>query len=76
MRDGDGKDCCGLEIEKLFRTTVKLMGSELHLVFDNPPIVLLEGNLRPLNRGNINDEEMATLCFPMLKENTRMIFDK
>jgi len=65
-----------LEIDKLFRALVKLEGSDLHLKVDNPPIVRVKGSLRPMNRGPVSDEEMARLCFPMLDERNRRIFEE
>ena len=65
----------GLEIDKLFRTLVKLEGSDLHLKADRPPFVRVNGTLRPLNRGPIDDEELARLCLPMMDKRLRTIFD-
>jgi twitching motility protein PilT len=67
-----------LEIDKLFRAVVKLEGSDLHLKGDAPPYVRVAGTLRPLNRGPIDDEEMARLVFPMVDcdERRRKIFDE
>lgn len=64
------------EIDKLFRALVKLSGSDLHLKVDRPPIVRVNGTLRPMNRGPINDEEMVRLCMPLLNERNRRIFDE
>jgi twitching motility protein PilT len=55
-----------LEIEKLFRTVIKHQGSHLHLRVGSPPFLRVQGTLRPLDRGPIDDEEMAQLIFPML----------
>jgi twitching motility protein PilT len=55
------------EIDKLFRTLVKLEGSDLHLKVGLPPYVRVNGSLRPLNREPINDEEMLRLIVPMIK---------
>src|SRR5215467_11504571 len=65
-----------LEIDKLFRALVKLKGSDLHLKVGRPPIVRVNGDLRPLQRGPIDDEEMVRLCFPMMTERNRNIFDR
>lgn len=65
-----------LEIDKLFRTLVKLEGSDLHLKADRPPFVRVNGSLRPLNRGPIDDEEMVRLCIPMMDERNRRIFEE
>ena len=56
-----------LEIDKLFRALVKLEGSDLHLKVGLPPYVRVNGTLRPLNRGPIDDEEMVRLIFPMIE---------
>ncbi len=64
------------EIDKLFRALVKLSGSDLHLKADRPPIVRVNGTLRPMNRGPIGDEEMVRLCIPLLNERNRRIFDE
>ena len=53
-----------LEIDKLFRTTVKFEASDLHLKVGTPPIIRVKGDLRRLNRGPIDDEEMARLLLP------------
>jgi twitching motility protein PilT len=65
-----------LEIDKLFRALVKLKGSDLHLKVGRPPIVRVNGELRPLQRGPIDDEEMVRLLFPMLNERNRKIFEE
>jgi twitching motility protein PilT len=55
---------------------VKLKGSDLHLKVDKPPMVRVDGSLRPLNREPISDEEMVRLCFPLMNERSRKIFEK
>ncbi len=67
-----------LEIDKLFRAVVKLSGSDLHLKVDQPPIVRVNGTLRPLNRPPVNDEEMVQLIFPMInmQERRKRIFEE
>ncbi|MEM9657758.1 MAG: PilT/PilU family type 4a pilus ATPase, partial [Planctomycetota bacterium] len=65
-----------LEIDKLFRACVKLEGSDLHLKVSKPPMVRINGSLRPMNRGPIDDEEMVRLCFPLMNERSRKIFDR
>jgi twitching motility protein PilT len=64
-----------LEVDKYFRALVKLEGSDLHMKVGNPPIVRVNGQLRPLNRGPIDTEEMVRLLFPMMNKRTRRIFD-
>ena len=65
-----------LEVDKLFRALVKLEGSDLHLKVDRPPLVRVDGELRPLNRGPINAEEMVQLLVPMMNARSRNIFEK
>lgn len=65
-----------LPIDKLFRACVKLEGSDLHLKVDRPPMVRINGTLKPMNRGPIGDEEMCRLCFGMMDERQFEIFDK
>jgi len=67
-----------LEIDKLFRALVKLKGSDLHLKVGSAPIVRVNGELCPLNRGPIDTEEMVRLIFPMLEiqERRKQIFDE
>jgi twitching motility protein PilT len=65
-----------LEVDKIFRALVKLEGSDLHLKVGRPPMVRVKGELRPLNRGPIEAEEMVRLLFPMMDERNRHIFDE
>ena len=65
-----------LEIDKLFRALVKLKGSDLHLKAGRSPIVRVNGTLRPLDRGPIEDEEMVRLIFPMFTDRNRKIFEE
>jgi twitching motility protein PilT len=65
-----------LEVDKLFRALVKLEGSDLHLKVGRPPMVRTRGELKPLNRGPIDEEEMARLLFPMLDDRNKQIFIK
>ena len=64
-----------LEVNKLFRACVKLEASDLHLKVGRPPMVRVDGSLRPMNRGPVDDEEMVRLCFPLMNERSRKIFD-
>jgi twitching motility protein PilT len=67
-----------LEVDKLFRALVKLEGSDLHLKTGTPPIVRVKGDLRRLNRGPIDDDEMARLILPMFSNDStrRKIFEE
>ena len=65
-------------IDKLFRALVKLEGSDLHLKAKCPPYVRVDGSLRPLNRGPLDDEELVRLIFPMIDmdKRRRQIFEE
>jgi twitching motility protein PilT len=64
------------EIDKLFRSAVKLKGSDLHLKVGKPPYMRINGTLRPLNRDPISDEEMVRLIFPLMDDRNRRIFEE
>ena len=64
-----------LEVDKLFRAIVKLEGSDLHLKVGRPPIVRVDGTLKPLSRPPIEKEEMVRLLFPMMDKRNRKIFE-
>lgn len=64
-----------LEVNKIFRAVVKLEGSDLHMKVGSPPIVRITGQLRPLNRGPVDDEEMMRLLLPMLNERNQQQLD-
>lgn len=63
------------EVDRYFRALVKMEGSDLHMKTGRPPIVRLHGELKELNRGPIDIEEMCRLLFPMMNERSRRIFD-
>jgi twitching motility protein PilT len=65
-----------LEVDKLFRACVKLEGSDLHLKVGKAPMVRVNGTLRPMSRGPIEDDEMVRLCFPLMNERNRKIFER
>ena len=55
---------------------MKLEGSDLHLKVGRPPLVRVNGVLRVLKRDPISDAEMESLCFPLMDERNRRIFDE
>jgi twitching motility protein PilT len=65
-----------IEVDKLFRACVKLEASDLHLKVGKPPMVRVNGTLRPMSRGPIEDDEMVRLCFPLMNERNRKIFER
>src|SRR5687767_3642213 len=65
-----------LEVDKLFRALVKFEGSDLHLKVGKPPMIRVRNELRPLNRGPIESEEMVRLLVPMMDERNLRIFEE
>jgi twitching motility protein PilT len=65
-----------LEVDKIFKASVKLVASDLHMKVGSPPIVRVHGDLRPLNRPPIENEEMVRLLVPMLSPRHRRIFEE
>ncbi|MCX7413786.1 MAG: PilT/PilU family type 4a pilus ATPase [Planctomycetia bacterium] len=55
-----------LEIDRFFEALVRLQGSDLHLKVGQPPFMRVKGALQPLKAARINDEQMRSLCLPML----------
>ncbi|MCO6046018.1 PilT/PilU family type 4a pilus ATPase [Aeoliella sp. ICT_H6.2] len=65
-----------LEVDKLFRACVKLEGSDLHLKVGKPAMVRVDGSLRPMKGEPISDEHMVQLCYPLMNERNRKIFER
>ncbi|HEX4130907.1 MAG TPA: PilT/PilU family type 4a pilus ATPase [Pirellulales bacterium] len=65
-----------LEIDSLYRVLVRNKGSDLHMKVGRPPILRVNGTLREMKRPALTDEEMVRLCFPMLNERNRRIFEE
>ena len=64
-----------LDIDKLFRATIKLEGSDLHLKVGHAPVVRVDGALRALKRDPIDDEEMVRICQPLMNERSAKMFE-
>ena len=64
------------EVDKYFRALVKLQGSDLHMKVGKPPIIRINGTLKPMNREPVEIEEMARLLFPMMDERSRDVFEE
>ncbi len=65
-----------LEVDKIFRALVKLEGSDLHMKTGQPPMVRVGGELKPLNRPPIENEEMVNLLMPMMDDRNLVIFEQ
>ena len=65
-----------LEVNKLFRALVRLKGSDLHLKVGSPPMIRINGELRSVDRGPIESEEIIHLTVPMMDERNQSNFSK
>src|SRR5688500_1954366 len=65
-----------LEVDKYFRALVKLQGSDLHMKVGKPPCVRVRNELKPLNRGPLDSEEMVRLLVPLMGDRYRKIFEE
>jgi twitching motility protein PilT len=65
-----------LEVDRYFKALVKLEGSDLHMKVGRPPMVRVRNELRPINRGPVDSEEMVRLLLPMMSERSRKIFEE
>ena len=65
-----------LEVDAFFQALVKLEGSDLHMRVGSPPLVRIQGDMRPLKRSPIDAKEMVQLLVPMMDERNRRIFRK
>ena len=63
------------EIDKLYRALLKFQASDLHQKVDCPPYIRVRGELRSLDRGPIDDEEMTRLILPTMDERNRKILN-
>jgi twitching motility protein PilT len=63
-----------LEIDKIFRLSIKHSASDIHLQVDKPPILRIRGSLKPLDMPPISEEDMIKLTFPMMDQRNLDIF--
>jgi twitching motility protein PilT len=63
-----------LEIDKIFRLSVKHGASDIHLQVGRPPIFRIKGTLRELQMDVIGEEQMIELTFPMMDARNLDIF--
>ncbi|HUG92456.1 MAG TPA: PilT/PilU family type 4a pilus ATPase [Planctomycetaceae bacterium] len=63
-----------LEIDKIFRLSVKHGASDIHLQVGRPPIFRVKGTLRELQMDAIHEAQMIELTFPMMDQRNLDIF--
>ena len=64
------------EVNKLFRMTMKLQASDLHLKVGQPPMVRLRGDIRRTEAKPITQEDMERLLLPCLNARQRKILEE
>jgi len=65
-----------IEIDKIFRASIDLKCSDIHLQVGRPPIFRIRGELIPLKMDPITEEGMIKLTFPMMDQRNLDIFHK
>src|SRR5690606_15556018 len=65
-----------LEIDKIFRLSIKHAASDIHLQVDKPPILRIRGSLKALDMPPISEEDMIKLTFPMMDQRNLDIFHR
>ncbi|WP_013626498.1 type IV pilus twitching motility protein PilT [Rubinisphaera brasiliensis] len=65
-----------LEIDKIFKSAIKLGCSDIHLQVDRPPIFRIRGALKPLQMDPISESGMIELTFPMMDQRNLDIFHR
>ena len=58
-------------IEELLERTVVMKGSDLHVSAGLPPVVRVDGTLQRLNEPPLSPDDVETLLFPMLSNESR-----
>lgn len=65
-----------LEIDKIFRLSVKNKASDIHLQVGRSPILRIRGALKELDIPPITESQMIELTFPMMDERNLAIFHR
>ena len=65
-----------LEIDKIFRLSIKHNASDIHLQVDKPPVLRIRGSLKQLDMPPISEEDMIKLTFPMMDQRNLEIFHR
>lgn len=66
----------GLSIKKLLRNAVRYRASDLLLTVDSPPVIRLDGNLRPFDMPVLSGADTQKLLFSILAPRQRADFEE
>ncbi len=78
MEDPKGKagTIDGRSLQDLLRMVSDRGGTDLHITVDSPPIMRINGELRPLPLPPLNAGDTKRLCYAVLTENQRHRFEE
>ena len=65
-----------IDIRKLLKTVVAYKASDLHLVSRSEPQIRIDGKLVPLNLPKLNGEEIERMCYEIITEKQKKIFEE
>ncbi len=65
-----------LEIDKIFKMSIKYNASDVHLQVGRPPVLRIAGGLRELDMPALTEERMVELTFPMMDQRNLDIFHR
>lgn len=63
-----------IEVDKIFRLSIKHEASDIHLQVGRPPVLRIKGSLRELQMPPISEEQMIELTFAMMDQRNLDIF--
>ncbi len=63
-------------LPELLKTTVEMNGSDLHLTTNSPPVVRVDGRLRPLDLPPLNAAETKQLAYSVLTDAQKKRFEE
>ena len=63
-------------LNEILQQTVELRGSDLHLTVGKPPVVRVNGELRPLDLPALNQHDIKDLLYAIIDERQKEVFEK
>jgi twitching motility protein PilT len=64
------------EVNKIFRLTLSLNASDLHLKVNQPPMMRIRGDITRLELKPLTQEDMERLLFPIMSQRQKNIFEE
>jgi len=63
-------------ITKLLQSVVAHKASDLHLVPNTPPVLRIEGQLKPINAPKLSSKDIKSICFSLISDKQKNRFKK